>query len=163
MCQNRSPVLSECLESVSIHTIVRRQSNLPRHHKRNNRREAPRRRAEQERDRARIPQRRRKSRKERVERQRDDHAREREGEAPHFPVRDGHPEARDLARVRDAALLVRDADILQHALLRELHLERAQPPVRRRGKVGQDEDRADGDEDRERALDEEEPSAGPAC
>lgn len=124
------------------------------HAERNDRREHPRRRAQQERDRRVVAHRRAECREERIEGERDHQTGEREREPPHLPVRECEHETVHLARGL-GLLLIADTDVLLHAALGQAHLLRTEPRVRGRGEVREDEDGEHGEEHREAAFDEE--------
>ncbi len=95
---------------------------------RNNRREHPRRCAQQERDRRAVAHRRAECREERVEGERNDQAGQREREPPHLPVGERQYETVHLSSGL-GLLLVADADVLFHAALGKAYLLRAKPRV----------------------------------
>lgn len=115
--------------------------------------------AEQQCDGAAVAERRGERWEVRVERKRDDHARERESEPPDLPVCDGHYETMEATTALCFAF-VADADIFHHTQFGKLHFERGEPSVGCCGEVGKDENRAYSGEDSKGALDEEQP---PAC
>lgn len=90
--------------------------------------ETPRRCAKQKRHRGAVTQGRREGREERVERQRDNHARQRKSEPPDLPVGHGCDQAVHMSGVL-GLLLVADTNVFFHALLGKAGFQRAEPSL----------------------------------
>lgn len=137
---------------------LQRRGHPPRHDERHDGREDERRGTQQKRDRRVEAHGRAESWEVRIEAQRGDLARHRHSHPPHLPVLHREPQAMQMSAALRLAL-VADPSILLHAPQCEPPLLVAQP-ARGRREVRQDEDRAKRDEDRQCALDVEEPAPG---